>query len=53
MIEESELKCKPAMQTRKAILTEGESVPFTRRELQESPFTRHIVEAEIHQEPKD
>ena len=53
MIEEPEHECKPTIQTHKTVSTEGESVPFTRRELQELPFTQHIVEAEVHQEPKD
>lgn len=52
MIEESEPECNIGMQTRGATSTEGESIPFSRKELQESSFTQHIIEAEIHQEPK-
>jgi len=52
MIEEPEPECESTMQTGKAISTEGESVPFTRKELQEPLFTQYIVEAEIHQRRK-
>jgi len=45
MIKEPESECKSAMQIQQS---QGKSVPFTRRELQEPPFTQHIVEAEIH-----
>ncbi|XP_024874033.1 nucleolin-like, partial [Temnothorax curvispinosus] len=31
--------------------SEGESVPFTKKELEELPFYEHVVHAEIHNEP--
>lgn len=51
MIDESEPECK-GMQTRGTTLTEGESIPFTRRELRELPFTQHTIQAEVHEEPE-
>ncbi|XP_071629552.1 uncharacterized protein [Temnothorax longispinosus] len=39
------------MQTRNAEKSEGESIPFTKKELEEPPFIEHIVHAEIHNNP--
>lgn len=41
------------MLTRHMENTEGESVPFTKKELEEPPFVEHIVHAEIHNNPID
>jgi len=37
--------------TRSTNKSEGESIPFTRKELQKPLFTEHIVEVEIHNNP--
>lgn len=37
--------------TRSTNKSERESIPFTRKELQESLFIEHIVEVEIHNNP--
>lgn len=39
------------VRTRHMENTEGESVPFTKRELEEPPFIEHIVHAEIYNNP--
>lgn len=41
------------MRTRNAEKSEGESVPFSKRELEEPPFTQHTVFAEIHNNAKE
>lgn len=47
MIAELELEVS-RMRTRFAEKSEGESIPFTKKELEKSPFTRHTIQANIH-----
>jgi len=47
MIEELEPEIT-GIQTRSIKKSEGESIPFTKRELQEPLFTEHVIHAEIH-----
>lgn len=41
------------MQTRHMENSDGESIPFTKKELEEPPFIEHIIHAEIHNNPSD
>lgn len=53
MIPESEPECRTEVRTRRATSTEGDSIPFTRKELRQPSFLRHLVEAEIHRNPEE
>jgi len=50
MREESE-PIVTGMRTRYAETSDGESIPFTKKELQEPSFIEHVVHAEIHNPP--
>ncbi|XP_011863867.1 PREDICTED: uncharacterized protein LOC105559856, partial [Vollenhovia emeryi] len=52
MKEEEEPILTSGPRTRGMEKTEGESIPFTKKELEEPPFIKHTIQAEIHQEPK-
>ncbi|RLU20776.1 hypothetical protein DMN91_007390 [Ooceraea biroi] len=51
MWEEPEPICR-GVRTRQAAASDGDSIPFTRKELQELLFTEHTFQAQIHPEPQ-